>query len=66
MGAPLVDGAMGRRLHSRVAKSMIGFFDLTDAPATGAFSRAAAVEVPTAAKVAFACIALGPDAVKAP
>jgi len=41
---------------------MIEFLDPTDAPAPGAFSRTAPFGVPTAAKVAFACIALGPDA----
>ena len=41
---------------------MIEFFDLTDAPAPGALSRAAGFGAPTASKVAFACIALGPDA----
>jgi len=45
---------------------MIEFFDPPDAPAPGAFSRATRAAgpvfgVPTAAKVAFACIALGPD-----
>ena len=56
---------------------MIEFFDPTDAPVPGAFSRATRaaglvfvsgtgagndIGVPTAAKVAFARIALGPDA----
>jgi hypothetical protein len=36
---------------------MIEFFNPTDAPPPGAFSRAA--------KVAFSCIALGPDAARA-
>ena len=41
---------------------MIEFFNPTDAPAPGAFSRATGFGAPTASKVAFACIALGPDA----
>jgi hypothetical protein len=44
---------------------MIEFFDPPEAPAPGAFSRAARFGVPTEAKVAFACIALGPDAAQA-
>ena len=58
---------------------MIEFFNPTDAPPPGAFSRATHAEyvrhfpkrlparhtarfgIPTAAKVAFGCIALGPD-----
>jgi hypothetical protein len=45
---------------------VIEFFDPTAAPARGGFSRAARFGVPTAAKVAFACISLGSDAARAP
>jgi hypothetical protein len=42
---------------------MIDFFNPTGAPAPGVSAR---FGVPAAAKVAFACIALGPDAARAP
>jgi hypothetical protein len=44
---------------------MIEFFNPTDAPAPGAFSRSARFGVASAANVAFACIAPGPDAARA-
>jgi len=42
---------------------MIDFFNPSDAPAPGASAR---FGVPTAARVAFACIALHPDAARTP